>query len=122
MKGEEITVSGLIKLIESGEKENIRLRNWELARLFGVYESAISANDKAIIQSKVINPDLDFEFIQAGKTFLPVVHGLEMIIALAFRLHSPDADNLRKWTIDKIVHQTNNKIIVFGINNLQILN
>lgn len=112
----------MIKLIESGEKENICLRNWELARLFGVYESAIRANVKAIIQSNVIMPDLDSEFIQTGQTFLPVTHGLEMIIALAFRLHSPDADKLRKWTIDKIVHQTNNKIIVFGINNLQILN
>lgn len=33
---EEITVSGLIELIESGERKNIRLRSWELAKLFGV--------------------------------------------------------------------------------------
>ncbi|KAA6339218.1 hypothetical protein EZS27_012833 [termite gut metagenome] len=122
MKGEEITIAGLIKRIESGERKNIRLRNWELARLFGVYEAAIRANVKAIIQGKVIIPDSDLEFVQMGKTCLPVVHGLEMIIALAFRLHSPDADKLRKWTMDKIVHQADNKIIVFGINNLQILN
>jgi len=123
MKGEEITVAGLIKLIESGERKNIRLRNWELARLFGVYEQTIRANVKAIIQSNVVMPDSDSEFVQAGKTFLPVVHGLEIIIALAFRLHSPDADRLKKWTIDKIVHRTDNKMIVFGINNnLQVLN
>ena len=122
MKGEEITVAGLIKRIESGERKNIRLRNWELARLFGVYEQTIRANVKAIIQSNVIMPDSDSEFVQMGETCLPIVHGLEMIIALAFQLHSPDADRLRKWTIEKIAHRTGNRLIVFGISNLQILN
>jgi hypothetical protein len=122
MNQKEITVPGLIKLMESGERKNIRLYSGQLAQLFGVYEAAIRANVKAIIQDKIVLPDLDSECIQTGKTFLPVVHGLEMIIALAFRLHSPDADQLRKWAIEKIVRPTDNKLIVFGINNLQILN
>lgn len=117
MKSEEITVSGLIKLIESGEKEKIRLRSWELAGLFGVYESTIRVNAKAIIRSNVAKVSHDCGLMQAGKTLLPEIYGLEIIIALAFRLDSPNADKFRRWIIEKISSRMN----VFGLN-YQLLN
>ena len=117
MKREEITVPGLIKLIESGEKEKICLRSWQLAQLFGVYESAVTANIKAIIRAGLIIPFTGCEVRQAGNILLPEVCNLEMIIALAFRLHSPDAVKFRKWIIGKI----SSRINVFGIN-YQMLN
>jgi hypothetical protein len=117
MKREEITVPSLIKLIESGEKEKICLRSWQLAQLFGVYESAIRANVKAIIRAGIIIPCTGCEVRQVGNILLPESCNLEMIIALAFRLHSPDADKFRKYIIGRII----NKKIVFGIN-YQLLN
>ncbi len=117
MKREEITVIGLIKWIESGEKEKVRLRSWQLAQLFGVYESAINANIKAIVRSNVIKIHFDCEVRQVGNMLLPEACNLEMIIALAFRLHSPDAAKFRNWIIDKISSRVN----VFGIN-YQLLN
>lgn len=112
MKREEITVSGLIELIESGEKEKIQLRSWQLAQLFGVYESAIRANVKAIIRTGIITSFTGCEVRQVGNILLPETCNLEMIIALAFRLHSPDAVKFRKWIIGKI----SSRINVFGIN------
>ena len=41
MKREEITVSGLIKVIESGKGKNVSLRTWQIAQLFGVYQSNV---------------------------------------------------------------------------------
>lgn len=117
MKREEITVCGLIKLIESGEKEKIQLHNWQLAQLFGVYESAVTANIKAIIRAGIIIPCTGCEVRQIGNMLLPETCNLEMIIALAFRLHSPDASEFRKWIMAKI----SSRINVFGIN-YQLLN
>jgi len=54
MNKKEITIAGLIRLIESGEGKNIRLRNWQLAQLFGVYESTVRANIKSIIKSNIV--------------------------------------------------------------------
>jgi hypothetical protein len=42
MNKEEITISGLIRLIESEKK--VRLNGWQLAQFFGIYESAINTN------------------------------------------------------------------------------
>ncbi len=117
MKEKEITVSGLINLIESGERENIRYRTWELAQLFGVYESAVIANVRAIIKTGLIIPCANCAVRQVGNILLPERFNLEIIIALAFRLNSPATLRFRKWIIEKISKRIN----VFGIN-YQLLN
>ncbi|MDH6310317.1 hypothetical protein M2451_003093 [Dysgonomonas sp. PFB1-18] len=123
MKQEEITVGGLIKLIESGEGKEIRLKDWQIARLFGVYEQTVRANIKSIIQTGVVKPSICGEVRQVGKTLLPEVFDLEMIIALSFRLTSSDAAKLREWIIEKVIHRTDNRFMMLGrINNPQILN
>ncbi|MFV0398363.1 MAG: hypothetical protein ACK5JU_10180 [Bacteroidales bacterium] len=123
MKQEEITVGGLIKLIESGEGKEIRLKDWQIARLFGVHEQAIRANIKSIIQSEAVKPSVCGEVRQAGKVLIPDSFDLEMIIALSFRLTSLDAVKFREWIIEKVIHRTDNRFMILGrINNPQILN
>lgn len=122
MNREEITVAGLIKAIESGEREEIRLRDWEIARLFGVYEQAVRANIKAVIRSGAVKPAIDCEVRQEGKILLPESHGLEMILALAFRFDSAEAAQMRKWILRKVIQETKQELIVFGMDNLQMLN
>lgn len=122
MNREEITVAGLIEAIESGERKEIRLRNWQIARLFGVFEQTVRANIKAVIRSGAVKPAVDCEVRQEGKILLPEVFDLEMIIALAFRFDSDEAAQMRKWILGKVIQGTRQKIIVFGMNNLQMLN
>jgi hypothetical protein len=117
MKEKEITVSGLINLIESVERENIQYRSWELAQLFGVYESAIIANVKAVIKTGLVVPCTNCAVRQVGNTLLPEEYKLELIVALAFRLNSAASLRFRKWIIEKISRKVN----VFGIN-YQMLN
>jgi len=121
MKG-EITVSGLIRLIESGERKNIRLRSWELAQLFGVYEVTITANIKAIIRADVINVCLDCEVRQSGNMLIPEIYDLEMIVALSFRIKSQEASKFRRWIFKKVMSAKPKEIIVLPINNSQMIN
>jgi len=102
MKEKEITVTYLKKVTESGNGNEIRLRSWQIARLFGVYEATVIANVKAIIKSGVIIPNTYGSLVQSGKTFLPEFYDLEMIIALAFRINSMETSELRKWIMGKI--------------------
>ncbi|MDU1889143.1 MAG: hypothetical protein E6767_00515 [Dysgonomonas sp.] len=118
---EEITVSGLIELIESGERKNIRLRSWQLAKLFGVYESTINANVKAIIRADVIKVCLDCEVRLYGNILIPETCDLEMIIALSFRINTYEASMFRKWIIRKIISKPPN-IIILPIDTPRIIN
>jgi len=119
---EEITVSGLIQIIKSGERKNIRLRSWELAKLFGVYEATITANIKAIIRADVINVCLDCEVWQSGNMLIPETCDLEMIVALSFRIKSYEAARFRRWIIKKAMISKSKKIIVLPINSSQMIN
>jgi hypothetical protein len=118
----EITVSGLIQLIESGERKDIRLRSWELAKLFGVYESTIKANVKSIIRADVIKVCLDCEVRQSGNILIPETFDLEMIIALSLKINTHETATFRKWIIDKIISTKLQNIIVLQINSPQIIN
>ena len=122
MNKEEITIAGLIKLIESGDRENIRLRNWQLAQLFGVYESAVRANIKSIIKSNIVIPDYNSIHVQTGGILLPEVYGLDMVIALVFRLDSANASKFREWIMTKLFVGKDNILIHIGLDNLQSLN
>ncbi len=102
MKIEEITVEGLIEAVESGGCRNIKLSRGQLADLFGVYYGTITANIKAIIRSGAVNPSFEGTLIQVGNTVLPMYYDMEMVIALAFRLHSPAAERVRRYVVQRI--------------------
>ncbi|MDH6313010.1 hypothetical protein M2137_001797 [Parabacteroides sp. PFB2-10] len=120
MNKEEITVVDLIKAIESGEGKEIRLRDWQVARLFGVFEQAVRANVKSIIQLGVVKPSLCCEVRQIGKILLPEVFDLEMIIALSFRLNSPDASKFRMWLMEKVADNVDIRVTILQMNNFQL--
>jgi hypothetical protein len=107
MKIEEITVEGLIEAIESGGCRHIRLSRGELADLFGVYYGTITANIKAIIRSGAVSPSFAGTVVRVGNTVLPERYDLEMVIALAFRLHSPAAERIRRYVIGRVAAVSN---------------
>jgi len=108
MNKEEITIAGLIRLIESGEGKNVRLRNWQLAQLFGIYESTVRASIKSIIKNNIVKPDYNSTLVQTGGILLPEVYGLDMIIALVFRIDSANTSKFREWIMTKLFVRKDN--------------
>lgn len=82
-------------------KPDVRLTRYELARLFEVYISAINANIKALINSGMVMPDYNGTLEQIGKTVMPIYFGVDMVIALAFRIDSPAACQIRKFVLKR---------------------
>ena len=68
----------------------------------------------------MIIPSYNCPIIQIGKTLFPEIYDLEMVIALAFRIHSAEAREFRKWIMGKVIHRNNNMIIAMGLNNYQL--
>ena len=87
-------------------RPGVWLSRCQLADLFGVYYGTITANIKAIIRSGAVNPSYEGTLIQVGNTVLPERYDMEMVIALAFRLHSPAAERVRQYVVQRIVAGT----------------
>ncbi len=98
MKYREIDLNDLGAVLRS----DVRLFRGQLADLFGVYYGTITANIKAIIRSGAVNPSFEGTLIQVGKTVLPERYDMEMVIALAFPLHSPAAERVRQYVVQRM--------------------
>lgn len=94
----------LVEINENGNvfiPNNVQMRDFEIAELFGAMIPTIRSNVRAILKSGVVTIDTRYGGTVIGATLLPDYYGLDMIIALAFRIHSRNAGILRKWILRK---------------------
>ena len=82
--------------------DNVQMRDFEMAELFGVYHQTIRANIKAVLKSGIITSNCDIGGAIIGSTIIPDYHGFDMVMALAFRIQSYKAEIFRKWIIRKM--------------------
>lgn len=73
----------------------------QIADLFGVFTSAVSANIRAILKSGILDEERVFRRTRCQNGNLVERYDLEMITALAFRLKSGNAEVFRKWIIER---------------------
>jgi len=97
MKRKIITIeNGIVIVPKSGD---IKMTASEIASLFDVYVREIYNHAKAIMKSEVIHVDVSVPLIVVGNSVIPDVYGLDMIIAIAFRIQSYNAKVFRNWLI-----------------------
>ena len=88
MKREIITISenGVIT-IPIAATAPILMRDVEIAELFGIYSPTVKAAIKAVLKSGAVAPDYTHGGEVTGNSILPDYYGLDMITAIAFRIH-----------------------------------
>jgi hypothetical protein len=79
----------------------------EIAALFEVYVRTINDHTKVILKSEIIKTGGSCPATVTGNIILPDVYGLDMITALAFRIHSPKAEIFREWVIQRLTSRFN---------------
>lgn len=93
--------------IEISDNENITIPSEvnmtiaEIAELFGVFLQTVKREVRTIEKSGIASGDDSSSCIVDGKNIYPSYYGLDMIIALAFRVQSFKVDVFRKWVIKK---------------------
>lgn len=80
------------------------MADFEIAELFEVMIPTIRANIRTILKPNVGTADLTNDAAWIGNNLLPDYYGLVMIMALAFRIHSPQAEVFRRWVIHKCAY------------------
>lgn len=73
----------------------------QIADLFGVFTAAASANIRAILKSDVLHEDRVVRRTRCRNGNIVERYNLEMIVTLAFRLKSENAEVFRRWIIER---------------------
>ena len=84
-------------IVPSETKMNIS----EIADLFGIYYHTAKQEIRTIEKSGIAGGDYSGSCIVEGSKIYPDYYGLEMVIAVAFRLQSANAEVMRKWLLKK---------------------
>lgn len=108
MKTGEIIISDNGSVTIRPVNGQVWLSKCQLANLFDVYVSAIDANIRSILKSGVVQVKVSHGATVMGNTVFPDWYDLEMVTALAFRLHSEKAKFFREWVLKKAVAKTAN--------------
>lgn len=89
----------------------------EIADLFGIFYQTTKREVRAIERSGIAGGDLSSPCKVEGKNIYSEYYGLNIIIALAFRVQSPNADLLRKWVINKVIRRDVVTTLILPLQN-----
>ena len=98
----------IITITDSGNvtvPSETKMSTLEIANLFGIYYQTAKRHIRAIEKSNIASGDYSLTCTVDGKSIYPDYYGLEMVIALAFRVQSEKADIFRRWIVKKTMRQ-----------------
>ena len=82
---------------------NVQMRDFEIAELFGVMVPIVRSHVRAILKTGIAISDYTNGATLVGNNVLPDYFGLDMVMALAFRIHSWQAEIFRQWILKKVI-------------------
>ena len=91
--------------------DEVKMNIGEIADLFGIYYRTAKQYIRAMEKSGIATGDDAMGGSVEGRSIYPDYYGLEMIIAIAFRVRSPKAVVFRKWIQEKVVSGIGRKSI-----------
>lgn len=80
---------------------NVQMRDFEIAELFGAMIPTVRSHVRAILKTGIATGDYTNGATLVGNNLLPDYFGLDMVMALAFRIHSYKTKIFRKWIMRK---------------------
>lgn len=97
---------------------NVQMLDFEIAKLFGVMIPTIRSNIRAILKTNIATADCTNGATLVGCNVVPDYHGLDMVVALAFRIQSAQAEVFRRWIMRKMM-QSNMQPIYIGVSEMK---
>ena len=80
---------------------NVRMNITDIAELFEIFYQATKKNIRSVEALGICTGDQSMSGTVKGAKIVSDYYGLDMIIAIAFRVQSVKANIFRKWIIDK---------------------
>ncbi len=97
--------------------DNIKMTIGEIAELFGIYYQTTKKCIRTIEKSAIAEGNNTLSCTVEGMTVYPDYYGLEMIVAVAFRVQSKNAAVFRNYLMRKLTKVEIPEILVMTIQN-----
>ena len=111
----------IIKITEHGTitipSETVWMSEAELVSLFGVIAPSVRAAIKAVYKSGILKEHEEQRYIHLSDKIGMDIYCLEMVVALAFRIHSYGAERVRNAVIEKLYLRKEKTSIFFSLGN-----
>ena len=107
----EITEHGTITI----PSETVWMSEAELVSLFGVIAPSIRAAIKAVYKSGILKEHKAQRHIHLSDKIGVDVYSLEMVVALAFRIHSYGAERVRNAILERLYLRKEKTSIFFSL-------
>lgn len=111
-----ITIDGQGNVALPTDTGSIAMTEWELCELFGVIAPTVRAGLKALCKSGVLRGHEIKRTIRLSDNFNIEVYNLEAIIALAFRINTFGAEQVRRAILERLHLRKEKTSIFFSLN------
>jgi hypothetical protein len=101
MNREIITITDEGTIVAPDNPNRVRMTVVEIVNLFGIYHQTAKRHIRTIEKSGIADGDYKMACIVDGNGVHPEYYGLEMIVAVAFRVKSWQADKFRRWLMER---------------------
>ncbi|MBC5606240.1 hypothetical protein [Bacteroides difficilis] len=116
MKRSIITMDGQGNITLPTDTSSIAMTEWELCELFGVIAPTIRAGIKALCKSGVLREHEIMRTIRLSDNRSMEVYNLEVVIALAFRINTFGAEQVRRAILERLYLRKEKTGIFFSLN------
>jgi len=117
MKRGIITTDSYGRITIPSDTSNIRMNEMELAELFGVIAPTLRAAIRAVYKSGVLKPYETEERIELSNGYYADVYALPMVVALAFRINTSDAEMVRKALLERLCLRKERQVLLVSMGN-----
>lgn len=118
-----ITMSESSNIIIPDNVAYIWMSEPELEELFGIIAPALRAAIRAVYKSSVLNEHEVQKYVRLENGYHADVFSFPMIVALAFRINSSGAEQVRKILFERLYLRKEKTNIFFslGVNSMEML-
>ena len=116
MKRSIITMDGQGNITLPTDTGSIAMTEWELCELFGVIAPTIRAGIKVLCKSGVLREHEVKRTIRLSDKHSMEVYNLEAIIALAFRINTFGAEQVRRAVLERLYLRKEKTNVFFSLS------
>lgn len=116
MKRNIITMDGQGNIALPTDTGTIAMTEWELCELFGVIAPTIRAGIKTLCKSGVLRGHEIRRSIHLSENRSMEVYNLEAVIALAFRINTFGAEQVRRAILERLYLRKEKTSVFFSLN------
>ena len=117
MERTTITMDGYGRVSVPSDATNVWMNEMELVTLFGVIVPTLRAAIRAVYKSGVLQPCEAERRIRLPNGYYAEVYALPMVVALAFRINTPNAARVRNALLERLCSRKDRQVLWLSLGN-----